>query len=92
LDLSLGALLHNIMAGNGHSTRSLIFVATYLPVFLLEETYSKVIIARRKQKQEAAETNQPKLKTDENAGDRANRHVSQLICRLQLRSFVYLFC
>jgi hypothetical protein len=48
------------MAGNGHSTRSLIFVATYLPVFLLEETYSKVIIARRKQKQEAAETNQPK--------------------------------
>jgi hypothetical protein len=32
------------------------------------------------------------LETDENAGDRANRHVSQLICRLQLRSFVYLFC
>lgn len=41
-------------------TLAIICIATYLPVFFLEETYEKVILARRKQKEEAAATLQAK--------------------------------
>lgn len=45
-------------------TLAIIAFAAWIPVFLLEETYLKIIMARRKQKQEAAENpTKPRART-----------------------------
>ena len=41
-------------------TLAIIAIVAWLPVFFLQETYAKIILARRAQKQEAAASYQPK--------------------------------
>lgn len=79
-------------------------IAAYIPVFFLQETYLKIILARRKEKQDAVanpEAKPPCLDTTprlslhhateayEDAFDRTNRYLPQSLRGVQFRCALY---